>query len=348
MSAQSPKPFRIGIFRALQLGDLLCSIPAMRALRQAYPAARIELIGLPGARELAGRFPHYIDGFVDFPGYPGLPEQTPDAARFRQFVSEKRDPPYDLLLQMQGNGNIVNDMLQQLAPTRLAGFCQAAALQNENFLFYPADIHETERHLSLMVHLGIAAKDPDMEFNVTAADRRHLTTLALPLVKPYICVHPGSRGVWRQWPPVYFGAMADLCISNGFKVVLTGTKGEHSIAEEVAGHMRGQAFNACGLTDLGTLAALLEGAAGLLCNCTGISHLAAALRVPSVVISMDGEPGRWGPRNTELHETIDWTTGPGIIRVHAAMGRLFDRAGQVPRPPFQDEEAAAVPGITNR
>ncbi|WP_129715850.1 glycosyltransferase family 9 protein [Pedobacter sp. SYP-B3415] len=324
------KSFRIGILRALQLGDLLCSIPAIRALRSAYPEAHIELIGLPGAAALTARYPQYINALVPFPGYPGLPEQTYDQARFVNLVAANRISPYDLLLQMQGNGSIVNEMLAQFNAKRLVGFCPSTEDESEDFMLYPAGIHEVDRHLQLMQHTGIAADDPAMEFPVWEQDRENLSRLMLTHNgRPYICVHPGSRGSWRQWPVAHFARMADLCIHEGFDVILTGVAAEQELCNAVADSMRMRPQNACGLTDLGTLAAVLEGSAGLLCNCTGISHLAAALKVPSVVISMDGEPRRWGPRNTKIHQTLDWKTAPNMMAVLSAMEALIGKARAV-------------------
>ncbi|HSU51926.1 MAG TPA: hypothetical protein VLJ41_15075, partial [Segetibacter sp.] len=76
---------KIVVFRALQIGDMLCSIPAIRALKEAYPDAEITLVGLPWAKMLIERFPQYFHSLITFPGYPGFPEQPVDRLAFPAF-----------------------------------------------------------------------------------------------------------------------------------------------------------------------------------------------------------------------------------------------------------------------
>lgn len=318
-------PQKIAIFRALQLGDLLCSIPAIRALRQAYPQAEITLIGLPWAESFVARFPRYFNHFIHFPGYPGLPEQEYDERALYYFLEETREAQFDLLLQMQGNGTIVNELLTKCHPRQLAGFHnQDSRMDSPLFLEYPAYTHEIERHCALMQHLGIPAKDHRLEFPLTEIDYAGLAQLGLPL-KPgrYVCIHPGSRGAWRQWPPQYFALLADHCAEKGLQLVVTGTASEKDITREVLKYLHHPAIDLTGRTNLGVMGALMKDAFMLISNCTGVSHMAAALHTPSVVISMDGEPYRWAPLNKTLHKTIDWTTHPGICAVVLQLNTLL-------------------------
>src|SRR5215217_1026436 len=320
---------KIAIFRALQLGDLLCSIPAIRMLRKAYPKSIISFIGLPAMEGLISRFPGYIDEFIAFPGYPGLPEQSYDPGKFKQFINVVRSKAFDLVLQMQGNGSIVNEMIGFFGAKHVAGFCMTKEKQTNLLLRYPQHVHEINRHLALMEHLGITTESgTDLEFPLFESDQHELKTRGLALkANSYVCLHPGSRGSWRQWPPLYFAMAADICAEAGYEVIITGTKEEIELASKVAGLMRYEPIIASGRTSLGAVAALIANAKGLISNCTGVSHVAAALRTPSVVISMDGEPLRWGPLNKTLHRTIDWTTAPGYNQVSAAVNSMCGSVG---------------------
>lgn len=314
---QTEKP-TIALFRALQLGDMLCAVPAMRALRHAFPQADIALIGLPWAVSFVQRFSNYLNRHIVFPGYPGLPEQPFSAIAWQQFMAAMQEEQFDCILQMQGNGTIVNGMLQQLQAKQLAGFHRYdCRMDPQNFIEYPEKEHEVMRHLLLLKHLGIPDEGVQLEFPITEQEEAALQQVA-PFVhhEQYVCVHPGSRSSERQWSPCYFAAMADYCAEHGYRVVLTGTKEESYLTDYVADLMSHKAVNLAGKTSLGVMAALIQHAHLLIANCTGVSHIAAATRTPSIIISMDGEPHRWGPMNHALHHVFDWTQHHSFTEVY--------------------------------
>lgn len=302
----------IAVFRALQLGDLLCAIPAIRALRVAFPDAQITLLGLPWAESFVKRFSRYFDRFIHFPGYPGLPEQDFDAGKTARFIRQMNEEKFDLLLQMQGNGTIVNKLMFELGARQVAGFHNKEShVDSGLFIEYPEHLHEIERHLALVENLGIQPQGKQLEFPFTEQDYKDYHQLFLPLKEnKYVCIHPGSRGAWRQWPPRYFAWIADYCIEQGYAVVITGTKEEKDITTELIKYIHHPVIDLTGKTSLGAIGLLIQHALMLVSNCTGVSHIAAATQTPSIVISMDGEPERWGPLNREIHKVIDWTRNP--------------------------------------
>lgn len=328
---------KIGVFRALQLGDMLCVIPAIRSLRSAYPDAEIILLGLPWAKSFTERFSKYFDGFIHFPGYRGLPEQPFDEDAYQQFLIDINQERFDLILQMQGNGTIVNEMIAQYGAKYTSGYKLKGHYAPDNGLYieYPDYGSEIERHLLLMEFLGIPSKGDQLEFPLTQADTKALDQLQLG-IEPgrYICIHPGSRGAWRQWPVEHFAALADFCSEQGYQIVITGTKEEAGIVQSVIDNMKGEAINTAGKTSMGAVAALIKDAAMLISNCTGVSHIAAAFGTPSIVISMDGEPERWGPINKELHHTINWLASPDfhlVFRETVAMVNRLETGVLSPR-----------------
>src|SRR3954447_15791312 len=115
------KPRRIVVFRALFLGDLLCAVPALNALDRRFPEAEITLIGLPWARELAERLPA-VDTFIEFPGYPGLPELPVNEQRTAAFIDGLRNDEYDIAIQLHGSGPFTNELVSSFGADISIGY----------------------------------------------------------------------------------------------------------------------------------------------------------------------------------------------------------------------------------
>ena len=217
---------RIAILRALQLGDLLCAVPAWRALRASFPSARIALVGLPWARQFVSRFNHYLDEFIEFPGYPGLPERPYAADAISPFLVEMQARRFDLALQMQGNGHYANELIALWDARITAGFYVPGEFcpDPHSFAPYPDALPEVQRHLRLMEFIGVPALGEGMEWPVIPADEKAFLTLeeSRSLMRPqYVCIHPGGRGPSRRWAPEYFGGIADVMATRGLQDVIT-------------------------------------------------------------------------------------------------------------------------------
>ena len=317
--SHSGRPNTIAVLRALQLGDMLCAVPALRALRRAAPAARISLIGLPWARAFVQRFPAYVDEFIEFPGYPGLPERELDVRALPGFLAQVGQHQFDLVLQMHGSGRIVNPLVGLLGGRASAGYFVPGDYcpDPKRYLPWQAGEHEILRWLRLVEALvtghpglapaGAAARDAALEFPLRAADLAQYQALAKAhALAPgnYVCLHPGSQLPSRRWLPERFAAVGDALCALGYRVALTGTSLEAELTARVAAAMHGAAVDLAGRTSLGAAAALIAHAAALVCNDTGVSHIAAAVGTPSVVVSCGADPARWAPLNRQRHRYL--------------------------------------------
>jgi len=310
----------IAVFRALQLGDLLCTVPALRALRSAYPQARITLIGLPWAATLIERYPDLLDAHLTFPGYPGLPEQPWNIEHVAQFVGDVRALGLDLLLQMQGDGSVVNPLMATLGARYVAGFARAESWRPDDTLFldYPEQGTEVDRMLALPRHLGAHA-DPALDSPVATGEATGARALlAMHGVRGgYAALHPDARAKTRRWPTRHFAAIGDTLAARGLAIVVTGSHDEAPVVRATIEAMRAPATNLAGATSLGVLGALLRDAHVLVCNDTGVSHLAAATGTASVVVFSGSDPDRWAPHDADRHRVVH---GPrlGVARFEPA------------------------------
>lgn len=304
----SQPPRKIAVFRALQLGDMLCTVPALRALRAAAPMSQITLIGLPWAVSFVKRFGKYLDDLQVFPGFPAFPEQPAHLNAMPHFLAEMQRQRFDLAIQMHGSGSLSNPLTVLLAAERSAGYYLPGQYCPDPRSFIPWEDreHEVLRNLHLVEHLGAARQGEHLEFPLGDADYRALQRCEVNLPPPgsYVCIHPGARLPSRRWLPQRFAEVADRLAAAGMKIVLTGSPDEAEVVRAVRSAMHMPAIDLCGKTELGALAALLTQARLVVTNDTGISHVAAAVATPSVVVSCGSDPARWAPLDNERHHVI--------------------------------------------
>ncbi|HEX5539367.1 MAG TPA: glycosyltransferase family 9 protein [Methylophilaceae bacterium] len=313
------------IFRALQLGDMLCSVPALRALRAALPAAHITLVGLPWAQQFADRFKRYIDEFIAFPGHPAFSEQPVQPALLHDFYQTMRSRRFSLALQMHGSGEVSNGIVKDFDAQLTAGYASPDADNGYPGFYrlpYPDHGPEPLRLLDFVTELGAPFMGTQLEFPLTAQDWDELKASGLGAglaAHGYLCIHPGARFRDKCWPPQRFAEIADaLAREFGLAVVLTGSAKETDLTRAVADCMTTPAIDAAAPISIGAMAALMSEARLLVCNDTGVSHIAAGLGLNSVVVFSKADITRWAPLASQRHRCIQDAAGD---KAHAVLAQ---------------------------
>lgn len=321
----NPSIRRVAVVRLrVGLGDLLCGMPALRALRQTRPDIMVSLITWPEMAPIVARMADYVDELLPFPGAPGIPERSPIPGKWKPFLDAALDREFDLSLQCYGDNPAANAVSEALGARLVGGFAPTGWEPRTNpglHLSYPLDLHEVWRHLRLMETLGVVAGDDAgrMEFPIWPQDEvAQADLLRSNGLTPggYVVLHPGASAPSRCWPAERFAAVGDALCSDGLRVVLTGVPGEEDVTAPVVNAMRTPATDLTAATTLGGMAALLRDSALLVSTDTGTAHLAAAVGGRSVTLFLPGEPRRWahpGPRHRALSVDVGCNPCPHLV-----------------------------------
>lgn len=268
------------VLRALGLGDLLTGIPALRALREAYPRADITLVAPAVLAPIAA-----LSGAVDRVAGTGPLQPLPRAVRRP-----------GLAVNLHGRGPQSIRLLLAARPRTLIAFAHSSVPPTRGLPRWVRDEHEVRRWCRLLTECGIPA-DPG---------RLGLPHPGTPSPAPgAVIVHPGAAAPARRWPLTRWAAVARALRADGLPVVVTGSGGERGVAEEVAA-LAGlpPASVLAGRTTLTTLAALTADAALVLSGDTGMAHLAAAYARPAVTLAGPVPPSLWGPPPRPRHAVL--------------------------------------------
>lgn len=271
----SPGPVRdrLVVLRALGLGDLLTAVPALRALRRAFPGHHLQLAA-PAVLAPLARLTGAVDEVVDVAPLAPLPADlaTPELA-----------------VNLHGRGPQSTRRLLALRPGRLLAFRHAEVPASAGGPGWRDDEHEVARWCRLLGHHGIAADPGDLR--IPPPDEA-----PPPAAVGATIVHPGAASGARRWPAERWAEVARAEAADGRSVVVTGSPSEARLARRVA-EAAGlpPAAVLAGTTTLTGLAAAVAAAGRVLCGDTGVAHLASAVGTPSVVLFGPTPPSWWGP-----------------------------------------------------
>lgn len=308
---------QIAVLRANAVGDLVVALPALVALRRAYPRAWISLLGRAWHADFLTGRPSPVDEVVVIPEAIDFAAPVDPACACVLALRRRR---FDLALQWHGGGRHSNAFVRQLGARVTAGLRTPDAAPLDRELPYREPHPEVLRLLEAAALVGAVGVDVEPHLAVTAADEAEAAqalagahspgshgTSGASSTRPLVVLQPGCRDGRRQWSPERFAAVGTHFMRQGARVVLNGTAAEAPTLARVCAAMPEPADDLSGCLSLGGLLGLLAGARLLVSNDTGTAHLARALGVPSVTICWIGNLAAYGPVASREHEVaVSW------------------------------------------
>jgi ADP-heptose:LPS heptosyltransferase len=296
---------RIAVLKANALGDFIMTLPAVDALRAAYPAARITLLGRSWHEDFLRGRPSPIDDVYAIPhGALGDEADGLVADLHARVVRDLRARAFDVAVQLHGGGRNSNRLLAQIGARVTAGARTADAPMLDRNIHYETLQSDLVRCLEVVALVGASAVTLDPALAVTDDDLAESVDVVSADERPIVVVHPGASDTRRRWPPERFAAVADELVAAGARVVLTGNAAEREIVASVARQMRCAAEDVAGRLSLSALTGLLARADLLVGNDTGPRHLAAAVGTPTVAIYWVGNVITAAPLFRDRHRVL--------------------------------------------
>jgi ADP-heptose:LPS heptosyltransferase len=340
---------------------MLMLTPALAALQDHYPNAKIDLITLHQYVNYAFQSHPRLDNISILPAYPGrwIVSRFVKLSGARLILAAIWYYPvlllkhsfsrYDVGINFGASDfdrNLGNALLYCLnVPRRIGSTGPSDRLLSDRVSVDFTHTHRPAAYLSFLKPLGISSANHRYEFPVNKADLQFVKlTLRgenVNALKPLAVIHPGGKLHInsRRWPADYYARVCDfLSNSEGFEVVLTGDSDDAAVCDEIVQSSGSKAKSIAGRLTFGETAALISSCRLCITNDTATLHLAEAVRVPRV-LSIFGptDPDLLAPRN-ERHIVIR-----SDLECAPCMGGLID--GNTERC-WRDVKEECMSGIT--
>ncbi|MBI5583916.1 MAG: glycosyltransferase family 9 protein [Deltaproteobacteria bacterium] len=320
MFGQLPKSLppihRILLIQPSRIGDIVFSLPTLRALRRTFPQSRITWLVDDRCRELVEGHPD-LDETLVVP-FKMLEKDLKDREWkkvWRTVAGLKRTlraGSFDLSLDLHGLAK--SALLVWLAGARLRlgsantnGMKEFSGFFSREIPAGPEDRHTVERNLAVIRYLGGETTRPEFDLPVSGEAQREvreiLSQAGCGEEDRLIVIHPGAGWLSRRWPADRYAALiqrlhrdlpAKIAVIGGPE---GGSKEDH-LFQELFSRLEVPVINLVRRLGLQALLALFKRAQLFIGNEAGPMHLANALGLPAVVLIGPTIPERTGPFGT--------------------------------------------------
>jgi lipopolysaccharide heptosyltransferase II len=305
-------PARILVKAVNWLGDVVMTVPALRALRHGFPAAHLAVLI---KRELASFFDgaDWIDEVLPYrigSGAAGIGDRL-------RLIGELHAHRFDLAVVLPRSFESALWIAAARIPRRVGFVAQGRGpLLTDRIRRAPEMLarHQENDYLDLLrLGLGISGSPDETHIEVAARHRDAMLTwlserrrgagalVALAAAAAY--------GPAKEWPAPHFARLIDLLAERyAVECVLVGAPSERMRCEQIAAASRSGALIAAGETSIGEALALLSLCDGFAGNDSGSMHASGALGIPTVGIFGSTDPQRTsplGPKTAVLYDHIE-------------------------------------------
>ncbi|MGB5157583.1 glycosyltransferase family 9 protein [Desulfobacterium sp. N47] len=286
------------------VGDAVMTLPALDAVRENFPSARITVLARPWVAPLFENHPAVSDVLI-FQKHDSF---IKDLAEIKTLIDSIKEKQFDLAFLFQNAFEAA--IIAYLGGVKYRvgfdsdgrGLLLTHAIKRTGEIF---KIHQVEYYLSILKALGYAAESHDPVIHIA----EDVLSKADDLLKLnginkddfLLGLAPGAIfGNAKRWPPERFAEIGDLAAQRwGAKTIIMGSKKEQYIGSIVSGLMLHNPIDFCGTTSLEIAIALISRCNFFLSNDSGLMHVAAALGVPTLAIFGSTDNIATGPRGSK-------------------------------------------------
>lgn len=296
-----------------QLGDMLCAVPLLRALRGRFPSASIVLIASPVNYEVMVHL-RYIDRVINFDKREFLRRGVSGIGKLVRFIRALRSENFDLaIVPSTVSMSFTSDLLARLSGARMrigiksldgkeniAAFCFNMTVELD-WRTTPTR-HQTLRNLDVARPLDVRAADLCLEMTLNSLELEEANLLRerkLALGKKLVIYHPGAGKIPNRWDAGRFASVAStLATTRQVNTLISWGPMDDEPVKEMIRRLTIPYELIKGKT-IRTVAVYLSVADLVITNDTGIMHVAAAVGAPVLALFGPTDPAQWAPIGTQ-------------------------------------------------